>query len=98
VLALLLEWPANLRFPALDLFRVASLYSAPSVSTLESLASSLGETGKDGETNSMLALRAISNAFCTRKGEAALKAAFPAPFSSLARNKNLAGSHWHPWC
>jgi hypothetical protein len=59
------------------------------VSTLESLASSLGETGKDGETNSMLALRAIANAFCTRKGESALKAAFPALFSSLARNKNL---------
>jgi hypothetical protein len=85
----LLSWPANLRFPALDLLRVVSLYSPPELWVLDSLANELSATGKDGETNSLLALRAMTNSFCTRKGEAALKSAFSTIFPSFRRHKNL---------
>ncbi|KAK4053024.1 hypothetical protein OIV83_001758 [Microbotryomycetes sp. JL201] len=68
----MLRWPASVRFPALDLFRLLMLYQAePEVVPLllETLSDSTG-SAKERETNAMLALRALANAFSSPAGRA----------------------------
>ena len=91
----LLEWPIDKRFPCIDLYRVICLYSAPTSSTLSHLLKNLGVQGND--TVSMLALRAVANAFTTRNGQTVMKEvslslinALVGVRSSLSKNGKIA--------
>lgn len=72
LLSVLLSWPSSSAFPAIDLVRVLMLYAAPPtpdvLRTLVRFASASRAGDKDSETNAMLALRALANAFGTYKG------------------------------
>lgn len=72
LLSTLMNWPAASRFPAVDLVRTFLLYASPANSqlllTLGSIAGQAQAGDKDAETNAMLALRGLSNAFSTYKG------------------------------
>ncbi|KAM0792413.1 hypothetical protein ACM66B_005091 [Microbotryomycetes sp. NB124-2] len=66
----MLKWPAAVRFPGLDLVRLLMLYQ-PEPEAIPLLLETLSDstaTAKERETNTMLALRALANAFCSSAG------------------------------
>ena len=71
VLLKLTEWPPSKRFPALDIIRILSLRSSISFllpEVAKNLKSQANASAKEHETNSMLALRAVANAFSSDEG------------------------------
>lgn len=67
----LLEWPAESRFPGLDLARLVSLFS-PTPSSFPVLLQSATDPS-ESQTNSMLALRALANLFVPFIGKATMQ-------------------------
>ena len=66
ILEKLLDWPAPLRFPVLDLIRIVSLHASVTFlifQLLSNLTPNPSSPAKENETNAMLALRGVANAF-----------------------------------
>ncbi|KAK4058761.1 hypothetical protein OIO90_000206 [Microbotryomycetes sp. JL221] len=88
----MLQWPSSFRFPGIDLVRLTMLYEPDpdALPLLLETISSSGQTSKEAGTNTMLALRALANAFNTADGQSVMSTAANEVLS-LLRERGTAG-------
>ncbi|BGP38000.1 hypothetical protein JCM10449v2_001927 [Rhodotorula kratochvilovae] len=80
---LLTSWPAESRFPALDLARLLAL-SAPTAGSFPVVLAT-ATSASESETNAMLALRALANVFVPFVGKATMQSEARDVLSSLRK-------------